>query len=194
MASLSAAVNWIDSAPLVLAVVAFASASAGSCTADDSVNDSVFLIHRAVLLDGTEDWKATARRRLGCDPCEVFVAPDNAEFLFGQGDPMKLERDDIESAQIVPSVRYGRRVFVLHLKLSDSGKERLRSYIARYPMTSTINEFRGRLLGVTALALNDDLYVAGQLPNEEAAKEIASSIGIPFRMEAPIPGRVDKEI
>lgn len=167
-----------------------------SCAPTESaVREDVLKMHIAILRDGSEDWDAEARRRLGCDPCETFVALDRTQYLFARESALTLERSDVVSAIVLPSHSKGRRVYKLILSLTPSGVARIRSYLEPHRLMLTVNECRGEMLGVSPLALNHDRYVAGRFATRKEAVRLATAMGVPFRIEDPIPADpgADKE-
>lgn len=159
--------------------------------------DAVVQMYRAMKLDGSDEWAAEVRIRLGCEPCEEFrevnVAGDPTVYLFTRDSPTMIFASDIISTRVLPVVDDHGERFKLILTLSDSGKKRLTGFLSPDRPAGTVNEIGGELAGVNPRSIVYDQYFAGKFSTLEGAEAAALSIGLPTRTVRPVsPQRRDR--
>ncbi len=146
-------------------------------------------LHPALLLDGSDEWEAEARRQLDCDPCETLEQArwDDSDglFLFARSGSMTLQASDVLEGAVIPSSRGSSTSrYLLVLTLSDEARGRMEAYVSQRPFSLTVNEIDGTLIGVNPLAVTHDQYVAGRFASRRQAEAIARKLGTPLRGES----------
>ena len=156
------------------------------CACTDAIEppDTVRM-YRARSVHDAPGSKERVRQELGCDPCESFFDEnedgDLIEFLYNDEAPMTLAGTDIESVSI-GKVSNMDSPYLLVLRVSESGVERIAKYRGSAETVLTVNEIDGEIVGITPLWVSGRAFTVGYFDTLDQAKSIAAKLGVPVEV------------